>query len=775
LPKEGTVRKSWIALAVLAMFLPVLFMGCEGDDGALGPQGIQGLPGPEGPQGPEGPSAAVSAVETCNVCHSDGKLFSATAAHAVTGQVVFSNATASIVGDDLVLTYNVKVDGVDSNAFTVPYRAYRYYYNAGFEADNVANAYVRDRIDDLGGVTFTVVSNGSGNYTATLDNVVPQLTASAVDNTYMLSADTAAGLRVTVIAGDGPDGALARSVVGNQGCIDCHDTNVFSGNHHGANPMGADACVVCHTRYNSVERGFGGARLTAYVHGIHNAHDMPSGEYVRRTTSVYHTTYPAYMTDCSVCHTTQAQLDIVNNAPVTGWLCLSCHDTMASWDFPDALGFHNSYTETTNCRLCHNDGSTGIARATVAEFHNGYINDPSHNDGQILDGRNVSFEEGKKFDVQITGVSVNSDNMAVTWTAAYDGSAVNPCNNDIAAGPVFHDGGSTTHSLLRAYGLGNDWVNDGIGTAPGQPVSTNLSTANTVCAGNVATSTIALTANEKASTAATAVVALQGKPTVRYDFGGTIGNRDIPVRAKTPTYEYVKSTGAAASTPRREIVDTALCLKCHVGTLYQHGGTRVDNVEMCVLCHNEASSETNVRVGYGVDPSEAYDGKAGQTYGFKSMLHALHSAGETGAPLVIYRTRGIYAWAADESVLKNWPGTGSQEIYGSDDGTGNPRTQTHNFHAPTYPRALNDCAACHVPGFDVIPDQTKAVATTLDAGAAPWSNQLDDVLEGPAAAACMSCHQSANPALQAALKGHAYQFGWVPAVFPNGREDILNP
>ena len=48
---------------------------------------------------------------------------------------------------------------------------------------------------------------------------------------------------------------------------------------------------------------------------------------------------------------------------------------------------------------------------------------------------------------------------------------------------------------------------------------------------------------------------------------------------------------------------------------------------MCIICHNSASSEQNVRVAMGVDASEAYDGQVGQTYEFKTMLHAIHSAG----------------------------------------------------------------------------------------------------------------------------------------------------
>ena len=127
------------------------------------------------------------------------------------------------------------------------------------------------------------------------------------------------------------------------------------------------------------------------------------------------------------------------------------------------------------------------------------------------------------------------------------------------------------------------------------------------------------------------------------------------VRVPTPTYEFIVGTGAKATTPRREIADTEQCLKCHVGSLYQHGNTRVDNVTMCIICHNSASSDQNNRVLMGVDKSEAYDGKVGQTYEFKTMLHAIHSAGTGLAPYVVYRTRGIYAWAAEGVTPPNWP------------------------------------------------------------------------------------------------------------------------
>jgi OmcA/MtrC family decaheme c-type cytochrome len=238
----------------------------------------------------------------------------------------------------------------------------------------------------------------------------------------------------------------------------------------------------------------------------------------------------------------------------------------------------------------------------------------------------------------------------------------------------------------------------------------------------------------------------------------------MEARVPTPTYDWLVGDGDAAP-ERREVVDTEQCLKCHVGSLYQHGGDRVDNVDMCLVCHNSASNEKNVRVGLGVDESEAYDGKVGETFEMKTMLHRIHSSGEEGLPpYVIYRNRGIYGFATDESLLPNWPGTGPQIVYGSAEDA----VINHNFHSATYPRSLNECTACHADDVTDMPDQTKAMATTVDAGSEVWENQLDDVLQGAATTACITCHADS------ASKGHAYQNSWTPQEFAEGRQTIID-
>ncbi|HWJ06736.1 MAG TPA: hypothetical protein VNS57_13230, partial [Steroidobacteraceae bacterium] len=371
-------------------------------------------------------------------------------------------------------------------------------------------------------------------------------------------------------------------------------------------------------------------------------------------------------------------------------------------------------------------------------------------------------------------------NLAIKWTATYDGVAVNPCNATPAAGaPAFHAINVTpptgvakpagNMSFIRSYAQGDDFI-IGKGTSPGQPGSVSVTTVNTTCVGTEATTTIPVETGLPAGITK-GMVALQGKPWLPA-IDPKDADKVMQVRAFTPTREWTIGTGALPATERREVADSAACVKCHVGSLYQHGGNRVDNVTMCVMCHNPASSEQNVRLTTlgGVDATESYDGLAGQTYEFKSMLHAIHSAGHEGQkPIVIYRSNGIYAWAPSVDLLRNWPGTGSQTVFGAgiDPATGATWKKTHNFHTPTYPRGLNECGACHTADFAVVPDQAKAMATTVDTGAS-YTDQTDDVLRGAGQAACTSCHQDA------ASKAHAIQNGWDVSKLENGRQTIID-
>jgi OmcA/MtrC family decaheme c-type cytochrome len=202
--------------------------------------------------------------------------------------------------------------------------------------------------------------------------------------------------------------------------------------------------------------------------------------------------------------------------------------------------------------------------------------------------------------------------------------------------------------------------------------------------------------------------------------------------------------------------------------LYQHGGDRVDNEQLCVICHNPSAGEKNVRqVTYkitnadgSVNTDVTYDGKVNETYDMRYMLHAIHGIEKRGIPLVIYRGRGIFAFVTPDAVPPTgWPLVDGEPVPAFENavvfGSTNvpPSRQTHNWVIVHYPKPPNECTACHVPGLYEAPDQTKAVALTVDPGTS-FTDQSDDIVIGPTAGACTACHATAP------VRSHATQFGY---------------
>jgi OmcA/MtrC family decaheme c-type cytochrome len=822
-------------------------------------------------------------VENCAGCHNAGLPTQHVRSNqvAISNKVVASADSLDavpVVAGDLVITFNVKVDNINRNDFTNLTRVTAWVYSSAAGA----GTRVRYRSTENAAIfaTFTVTKNFNGNYTVRFPGFgTGGATPAVQDTSFMLWLDNGNSQpQATVVVQYNT--VAAPPVVSNQACMNCHGSFVFGSldangiptGHENANPIGVEGCIVCHDRDDTTEDRLAtptvptGIRLRGFVHGIHNSHNMPGavdtsgvavpgGKYYLDGDALdtFSIGFPGFQFNCSTCHDTAAGLATVAAAPVQWDICMACHigpptlagtqTVAAGWAwagfgvpntgtdaapiflFGTAAQNHATFTAATNCATCH-DGIT--APATIAAYHNGLKTERA---GLIWDGVDQSVVEGAKFALAVTGVTRVGANYEVSWTASYNGAPVGPCNTDFAVGPVFL--GVTADQLtgkaasnmqfIKAYGQGDDWVNanrTGSNIAPGQPAtSATLAAANTNCTvnANVAVTTTPVDTFVAAGTRG--VMALQGKPQLRFAPAAGTSGEFIQARAESPTFNFVvpAADGAAtAGAARRTIVDTAKCLQCHKGSLYQHGGNRVDSVPLCVTCHNPAANEMNNRVLFGVTAAEAYDGKPGEAYDMRTMVHAIHSAGETGRSYVIYRTRGIYffgnaASLADAIANKNWPTTGGftcdtaegpatyYPVYGSlANGTSDrmpivgtngfcdtangpilantvPLWQIHNVVLVEYPRPLSDCGACHANGW--VPqavDATKGVGVTVDVGVAPFGNQIDDVLMGPTAASCMTCHQSGDAVTQFQLREHAWSNGWEPTIFVNGRQTLID-
>jgi OmcA/MtrC family decaheme c-type cytochrome len=766
-------KRTLVMICSILLVVPLLFMGCGGSDGATGAQGPQGIQGIAGSTGPAGEALSAQATpEACSVCHQ-----SIATTHAQTGVTAVTVTGSGIVGGNFVTTFNVKVDGVNSDAFAL-YRAYAHWDNAALQTTPATLITTGQRTtlfstSSTSPVTIaSLVSNGSGNYSAT----VPA--ANVIDNAdYLFVVQNAAGtLEGSASATLGT--TSLRNLVSDEGCASCHGPTPAWSAKFAHYAVGGSKCQVCHSitsrgvgiisldasgvRVESAQKA--GTNAVEYFHGIHKSAGMPDGKYFRTTSltggeNSYEIGYPSDMKNCKVCHTTPAQLTTAASAPPSYYLCMSCHQ---KWDgFVDHLGvkifaadnFHRTFDMTTNCMTCHVELPT---MNEAADFHDSFESVDSHYDS-FYRGTDVSFDNPDNVSFAIAGVTKSGDNVTFTWTASRNGAPVDPCNAT-TAGASFQGLGA-----YLAYAKGDDWVNDNVGSAPGQPASArNLFTSlATTCAANVATTT-GLRVSTGATGATKALLAIGGKAldNIAVTVGTTSTTKQIFVRVASPTYAFSMANGSSVAA-RRSAVNNAKCLSCHRGTLYQHGGDRVDNEQLCVICHNPASADKNNRKDYfqivnsdnTVNRNKTYDGKTNESYDMRTLIHAIHGVDKRQNPLVIYRSRGIYAFASPTAAKPTgWP-SDNMTVYGSL----NNRTIAHTWTVVDYPRPANACLACHNEGLYEIPDQTKAVGMTVEPGTS-WASQSDDISIGPAAAACTACHSTST------VRSHAQHEGYMANV-----------
>jgi len=202
-----------------------------------------------------------------------------------------------------------------------------------------------------------------------------------VDNAvYLIQLNNTDGKRPIVIAERGAP--PTRDLVSNSGCETCHGDYVFADSHY---TIAAEYCQVCHVRdgrdfyiadtleendtgnsranppippsqefQDNPNQGDGG-NLPIYAHGVHNSHNMPAG------VAYFHgdewsVGYPSSPNNCISCHVSDEQLTAATEAPVSFYLCMTCHaDESVVNEFVD-VSFKNP-----------NDLLFGVTGVTVAD------------------------------------------------------------------------------------------------------------------------------------------------------------------------------------------------------------------------------------------------------------------------------------------------------------------------------------------------------------------------------------------------------------------------
>jgi hypothetical protein len=496
-----------------------------------------------------------------------------------------------------------------------------------------------------------------------------------------------------------------REVVSTAGCNKCHGGFRALPGFHGRARVEAPFCNVCHNpaRTNAVT---GGSDAQIFVHRIHFAEEL------NKSSSIFHgigeTTYPQDIRNCGACHDGAAQGAQWKTRPNRS-ACGSCHDNV---DFTGAITTPSCSAKTTDPTTgklvdCKHSGGTQTTDANCTNCH----------DANAIDGYHVPVAAP----VAASG-NVNAAYLAAAGTVpagasviTYDVSSVSrdaTTKNPIIAFKLKKDGVDVVFnapggelidnfvgspSVYFAFAVPEDGVtapadfnatasgyvktirNGAAGTAPGTMTGPDANGYYTVTlSGQTAGTATSGSAGGVACTsgaACTCTPAVPCNPVIVPDSatmltGGVGYTYSLPnTRPLTQTnvtgYAYDSATGlgglivpapnkwvvGTGYTGRRAVVANDKCNACHVALGANptfHAGQRND-APTCSFCHNPNRT------------SDAWSANA------KDFVHGIHGAGK--------RTQD-FTWHA--TSLPGGTGKGFWEV--------------------TYPNALNNCQACHLPG-----------------------------------------------------------------------------
>ena len=518
---------------------------------------------------------------------------------------------------------------------------------------------------------------------------------------------------------------LSRDIVTTTACNECHgrlDSPLSSASFHGNSRYETEACATCHTTTLSE----GAAEFTTMVHKIHAAQNIEG------LADFSEVTYPQDLRNCAKCH---AGPDGPNwNLRPSMTACGSCHTGV---DFTTGAGHVGGIQfNNANCSLCHSSQDIEVAHRTeIATPHN-----PEVPDGLV------------NFEYVVEEVTVNASNQAVvSFHINKDGVPL-----DLSTIPPA--GFSGGPSFLVAYTMPQDGLAapadyNQLGRSAGQPASVSLSTLSLT--GSPASYTTVLTAAPFPAGASMRAVALQG-------FFTQLANPNDQYSQDSDRLTPSVITPVTGDLVRRQVVDSSKCLDCHE-SLELHGGARVNNVQVCAVCHNPnlsssgrtadatltAPAEKEALAAAGYDPDDALTWPEA-TQALKNLIHGLHASGMREYPYEFVRNRqnGIY----------------------------------YNWSEVTFPGILGDCETCHLPGtYDAELPATALVTTdvttdglnlsTAAVAAARSSVPNDtDLISSTTAGTCAMCHDNLPAEYHMQQNGGVLR-GWRVEALGDGPSD----
>jgi len=562
--------------------------------------------------------------------------------------------------------------------------------------------------------------------------------------------------------------ATTRDIVTTDACNECHNPLGYTPSFHGSRRVETKHCALCHNPNNALapQSAAPGAPdvpipFVKAVHGVHTGQDLkvfepPDTENHGDFTEVR---IPQDIRNCNKCHKGPDGQNWNTRPSIEA--CGSCHTEV---NFATGEGhappINLPQPDNSGCAIagCHVPSGAPHAIIDAHATVNATPNNPDVPTGLA------------NFEYFIDNVSVDGAGVAsATFRIEKDGVPL-----DLSTCPPAGFTGGP--SFILAWALPQDGVSAPVDytntQSPDDPSSTNgngagdapsvslcgLITDNLVTGTATGyTATLLSSSWERSYSfppgATMRAVAIQSyfTQTAAYDEtdDGVLDN----IGRHTPSVVITVPSDAVRRVVVKSGYDSVTgqpfgCLECHE-TLELHGGSRVNNVQVCVMCHNPNKSSS----GRTADPTQTILDATLAAVGsdplvwpeasnnFKNMIHGLHAATDRPYEFVRNRTNGRYYSPA--GLGGEWP---------------------EKFH---FPGNLMDCTKCHI-GDSYVPSSIPANTlwttertttgdpseTRADIIAARSSvPNLTDLVNSPIASACYYCHDSGTPESHIRLQG----------------------
>jgi OmcA/MtrC family decaheme c-type cytochrome len=440
-----------------------------------------------------------------------------------------------------------------------------------------------------------------------------------------------------------PDGGAVKDVwnaVADTTCNSCHDPL----GAHGGSRRAIKLCVLCHNTTQSLDPDTGNTvNMKVMIHKIHNGPNLPSVKaghpYIiignaQSTHDFSDVTYPQDVRSCDTCHRADSPEGAIWYTRPSRAACGSCHDDI-NWVTGDN---HTAgpQADDSACASCHRpQGET--------EF-----------DASIKGAHVVPIEsaqlKGLKCTITKVANTAPGQKPVVTFTLSNgDGSAIDPASL----------------ARLRFYIVGpnTDFVTS---------VNENANTSKTTCTGTTCTYSFA-TAVVPATAKGSWAIAAEVYRTITLNPAPT-GTTTVREALNNPMFYFAVTDTTAV--PRRQVVDTAKCNKCH-NPIAPHGGGR-RNAQYCPVCHTPNAVDNQTPPG---------------SWAFKWMVHRIHTGIDLQKPYMIGSTSfGDVGYPGDRRNCEACHNAGTYKLPLAD--TTLP-TQTPNDYVPVWQPDSASCVSCH--------------------------------------------------------------------------------